>query len=169
MDVSSNERRQRPRIRLRDLNSHRSCDVRIILRWAAGLIGGCVALVPKTQIFDASLTQRHSKNEVEVYIVQGASRQLLTFQLNGQPVVKLASGEAVVLYLNPSRYRFGVVPSHFSGDTFLWQTNADVSRNPPQVYLIFQSAGFTSSGGGAVYEIKRVDAAPISPVKKRSR
>ena len=112
--------------------------------------------VPAAQIIDASHFERHSKDEIETVIVhQTRGAGLLTFYLNGQPVAKLGRGEGVRLYLSPGRYRFGVASSHYSGGTGFWQTNADVSRNTPQIYRIFQSAGFTSSGGNAVYEISR--------------
>jgi hypothetical protein len=114
------------------------------------------ARVPTAQIIDASHFQRRSKDEIETVIVhQTRGAGLLTFYLNGQPIAKLGRGEGIRLYLSPGRYRFGVASSHYSGGTGFWQTNADISRNTHQIYRIFQSAGFTSSGGNAVYEISR--------------
>lgn len=115
-----------------------------------------IAAVPAAQIIDASHFQRRSKDEIETVIVhQTRGAGLLTFYLNGHPIAKLGRGEGIRLYLSPGRYRFGVASSHYSGGTGLWQTNADISRNTPQIYRIFKSAGFTSSGGNAVYEISR--------------
>jgi hypothetical protein len=114
------------------------------------------SLVSPAQIIDRTHLQRRTNDEIEVDVVQqtrGAG--LLTFFLNGQPIAKLDYGEMLRLYLSPGRYRFGVAPSHYFGGTGFWQMNADVTRNTHQIYRIFQSAGFTSSGGNAVYEIAR--------------
>ena len=100
--------------------------------------------------------QRHSNREIEVIVVQQArGGGLLTFHLNGEAVAKLAYADWVRLYLPPGRYRFGVAPSVNFGRATFWQTNAEVSPETRQLYRIFQSAGFTSSGGNAVYEIAR--------------
>ena len=113
-----------------------------------------VPLVPDAQVIDAAHLRRNAKDEIEVVVVQRArGAGLLTFHLNGRPTAKLGYGEGLRLYLAPGRYRFGVAPSHYYGGTGFWQTNVDVSANTRQVYRIFKSAGFTSSGGNAVYEI----------------
>lgn len=114
------------------------------------------SLVPDSQVIDAAHFRRKTKGEIEVVVVQRArGAGLLTFHLNGRPTAKLGHAEAVRLYLAPGRYRFGVSPSYPYGGTGFWQMNADVSETTPQVYRIFKSAGFTSSGGNAVYEISR--------------
>jgi hypothetical protein len=50
-----------------------------------------------------------------------------------------------------------VAPSPNFGRAIFWQMTAEVSPKQLQLYRIFQSAGFTSSGGNAVYEISRAD------------
>jgi hypothetical protein len=112
--------------------------------------------VSAAQVVDATHLRRHSNNEIEVVVVQQVPGSgLLTFHLNGRAVVKLAHADWTRLYLSPGRYRFGVVPSYNFGRSNFWEMTAEVSRNSQQVYRIFQSAGFTSSGGNAVYEISR--------------
>jgi hypothetical protein len=112
--------------------------------------------VSAAQVIDATHLQRHSKSEIEVVVVQQVRGSgLLTFHLNGRAIVKLAYADWTCLYLSPGRYRFGVVPSYNFGRSAFREMSADVSRNGQQVYRIFQSAGFTSSGGNAVYEISR--------------
>jgi hypothetical protein len=113
--------------------------------------------ISRGQILDPTHLQRHSNNEVEVIIVQQARGSgLLSFHLDGRPVAKLDYGDWVRLYLEPRHYRFGVAPSNF-GRAIFWQMTADVSPKKPHVYKIFQTAGFTSSGGNAVYEISPAD------------
>jgi hypothetical protein len=110
--------------------------------------------VSATQVIDATHLRRHSKEEIEVVVVQQAhGTGMLDFNLDGRAIVKLAYGDWTILYLSPGRYRFGVVPSNNFGRATSWEMNADVSQNNRQLYRIFQSAGFTSSGGNAVYEI----------------
>ena len=117
------------------------------------------SLVPDSQVIDAAHLRRKVKNEVEVVVVQRArGAGLLTFHLNGGPTAKLGYGEGLRLYLAPGRYRFGVAPSHYYGGTGFWQMNVDISARTHQVYRIFKSAGFTSSGGNAVYEISRYES-----------
>lgn len=112
--------------------------------------------VSAAQVIDATHLRRHSNDELEVVVVQQVRGSgLLTFHLNGRAVAKLAYADWICLYLSPGRYRFGVVPSYNFGRANFWEMNADVSRNTQQVYRIFQSAGFTSSGGNAVYEISQ--------------
>jgi hypothetical protein len=112
--------------------------------------------VSAAQVVDATLLRRHSKNEIEVVVVQQVPGSgLLTFHLNGRAVAKLAYADWTRLYLSPGRYRFGIVPSYNFGRSNFWEMTTDVSRNSRQVYRIFQSAGFTSSGGNAFYEISR--------------
>lgn len=113
--------------------------------------------VPSTQIVDATHLRRNSKDEVEVVIVQQARRGLLTLHLNSRAVAKLEYAEFIRLYLPPGRYRFGVAPSYPFGRGSSPAMKADVRGNTRQVYRIFQSAGFTSSGGNAVYEIARFE------------
>jgi hypothetical protein len=111
------------------------------------------APVPQTQAIDATRLRRHTKSEIEVFVVQQArGAGLLTFQLNGKAVVKLGYADWVCLYLPPGRYRFGAAPSGF-GRGVSPETIADVSTKNVQLYRISQTAGFTSSGGNAVYEI----------------
>lgn len=105
------------------------------------------------QIIDATYSQRHNAGEIEVFILSQTSGGLLIFYLNGQPVAKLEGGEFIRLYLSPARYRFGVIPYSHVVLSSMWEMKADVSRNSPRYYRIFQSSGFTSSGGNAVYEI----------------
>jgi hypothetical protein len=113
--------------------------------------------ISRNQVLDPTHLQRHSNNEVEVIIVQQARGSgLLSFHLDGRPVAKLDYGDWVRLYLEPRHYRFGVAPSNF-GRAIFWQMTADVSPKKPRVYKIFQTAGFTSSGGNAVYEISPTD------------
>jgi hypothetical protein len=109
--------------------------------------------VSPLQIIDATHFQRRNAAEIEVFILSRTSGGLLTFYLNGQPVAKLSGGEAIRLYLSPGRYRFGVIPFSHVVLSSMWEMNADVKRNAPRFYRIFQSSGFTSSGGNAVYEI----------------
>lgn len=113
--------------------------------------------VPSTQVIDATHLRRHSKDEIEVVIVQQARPGLLTFHLNGRAVAKLDYADWVRLYLSPGRYRFGIVPSYSFGRGSSPEMKADVRANTRQIYRIFQSAGFTSSGGNAVYEIARIE------------
>jgi hypothetical protein len=114
--------------------------------------------ISRSQILDAIHLQRHSNDEVEVIIVQQARGSgLLSFHLDGRPVAKLDYADWVRLYLKPRRYRFGVAPSPNFGRAIFWQMTAEVSPKSPHVYKIFQSAGFTSSGGNAVYEISPAD------------
>jgi hypothetical protein len=112
------------------------------------------APVAASQVIDATHLRRHAKNEVEVSVVQQArgSGQLM-FHLNGLAVAKLAYADWIQLYLPPGRYRLGVVPAHNFGRAGLWEMNVDLSGSKPRIYKIFQSSGFTSSGGNAVYEI----------------
>lgn len=131
-----------------------------------------VSLVPETQVVDPTHFSRQSKEEIEVVVVQAArGTGLLTFYLNGRPIAKIAPGEAILLYLAPRRYRFGLMPSNHFGGAIWWETNAEVSRDISQVYRIFQSAGFTSSGGNAVYEIAQVGGSVLDTraYKPRSR
>jgi hypothetical protein len=112
--------------------------------------------VPAAQVIDATHLRRHSNDEIEVVVVQQVRGSgLLTFHLNGRAVAKLDYADWICLYLSPGRYRFGVDPSYNFGRSGFWEMNADVSRSTHLVYRIFQSAGFTSSGGNAVYEISR--------------
>jgi hypothetical protein len=112
-----------------------------------------VSSIPPLQIIDATHFHRRNAGEIEVVILRQAGGGLLIFYLNGQPVAKLDRGEAIRLYLSPARYRFGVIPSSHAVLSSLWEMNADVTRDTPQFYRIFQSSGFTSSGGNAVFEI----------------
>lgn len=115
-----------------------------------------VSLIPETQVIDATHLRRNAKDEIEVLVMhRGRHAALLTFHLNGQATAKVGYAECIRLYLAPGRYRFGVTPSHNFGRASFWEMNADVSRNTRQVYRIFQSAGFSSSGGNAVFEIAR--------------
>lgn len=112
--------------------------------------------VSAAQIIDATHLHRHTVDEIEVVVVQQVRGEgLLTFHLNGQPMAKLAPDEMIRFYLSPGRYRFGIAPSYNFGRSGFWEMNTDVSQNTKQVYRVFQSAGFTSSGGNAVYEISR--------------
>ena len=112
--------------------------------------------IPDTQVIDATHLRRTGQEQVEVVIVQQAKGSgLLLFHLNGRATAKLAYGEWMRLYLQPGRYRFGVLPSPNFGRATFWEMSADVSGKATQVYRIFQSAGFTSRGGNAVYEIAR--------------
>jgi hypothetical protein len=104
------------------------------------------------QIIDATHFQRRNAGEIEVFILSQASGGLLTFYLNGQPVAKLSGGEAIRLYLSPARYRFGVIPYSHVVLFSLWEMNADVTRNAPRFYRIFNSGG-RNSGWGAAFEI----------------
>jgi hypothetical protein len=114
--------------------------------------------ISRSQVLDATHLQRHSTNEVEVIIVQQARGSgLLVFYLDGRPVANLGYADWVRLYLEPRRYRFGVAPSPNFGRAIFWQMAAEISPKSPQLYRIFKSAGFTSSGGNAVYEITRED------------
>jgi len=110
--------------------------------------------VAASQVMDATHTRRHAKNEVEISVVQQVrgSGQLM-LHLNGLAVAKLAYADWIQLYLPPGRYRLGVAPAHNFGRAGLWEMNVDLSGNKPRIYKILQSAGFTSSGGNAVYEI----------------
>jgi hypothetical protein len=110
--------------------------------------------VPAARIIDGTHLHRRSNDEIEIVVVrQARAGGLLTFLLDRQPTAKLDHDEAIRLYLSPGRHRFGVVPSYYFGHSSSWEMTADVSRNKPQAYRIFQSSGFTSSGGTAVYEI----------------
>jgi hypothetical protein len=114
--------------------------------------------ISRNQVLDPTHLQRHSPSEVEVIIVQQARGSgLLSFHLDGRPVAKLDYGDWVRLYLEPRRYRFGVAPSPNFGRAIFWQMTAEIAPKSRQLYKIFQSAGFTSSGGNAVYEISPVD------------
>jgi hypothetical protein len=114
--------------------------------------------ISRKQILDPTHLQRHSNRDVEVIIVQQVrSSGLLSFYLDGQPVAKLGYADWVRLYLEPRRCRFGVAPSPNFGRATFWQMTAEISPKSSRVYKIFQSAGFTSSGGNAVYEITQVD------------
>ena len=114
--------------------------------------------VPPSQIIDARHFERHNAGEVEIFILNGASGGLLNFCLNGQPLAKLSGGEAIPLYLSPGRYRFGVIPSSHIVLYSLWEMNADVGRNAPRFYQIFNSGG-RNSGWGASFEITPVKGA----------
>ena len=81
----------------------------------------------------------------------------MTFQLDRKPLARLHRGEAIRLYLRPGRYRFGVVPMFNAILPSTSEVNADVRGPGPQFYRIFMSAGFTSSGGNAVYDIALMD------------
>jgi hypothetical protein len=113
--------------------------------------------VPSAQVIDATHLRRHSKGDIEVVIVQQARPGLLTFHLDGRAIAKLDYAEWIRLYLSPGRYRFGVVPSYSFGRGSSPEMKADVRANSRQTYRIFQSAGFTSSGGNAVYEVARIE------------
>jgi hypothetical protein len=121
-----------------------------------------VSSIPPLQIIDATHFHRRNAGEIEVVILRQAFRGLLTFYLNGQPVAKLGQSEAIRLYLSPARYRFGVIPSSHFVLSSLWEMNADVTRDTPQFYRIFQSSGFTSSGGNAVFEISPLKSTALS-------
>lgn len=112
--------------------------------------------IPSAQVIDATHLHRHAKDELEVVIVQQVrDAGLLTFHLNGRAIAKLEYADWVRLYLPPGRYRFGVTPSSNFGRGSSLESSAEVTAKTRQVYRIFQSAGFTSSGGNAVYEISR--------------
>jgi len=69
-----------------------------------------VPLVPPKQIVDATHLQRRSADDIEVVVLsQSGGSSLMTFQLNRRPIAKLRQGEAILLYLSPARYRFGVI------------------------------------------------------------
>ncbi len=122
--------------------------------------------IPADQVIDDSVVRRHSSAEVEISVLQAACGELLTFCLNGRAVAKLAGSQMVPLYLTPGRYRFGVVPSYnFGRGQGLQQMNADITREPRQFYRIFQSGGFTSSGGNAVYEVSSLKNAQWRDVR----
>jgi hypothetical protein len=113
-----------------------------------------VTPVAASQVMDATHLRRHAKNEVEVSVVQqvrGPGQLML--HLNGLAVAKLAYADWLQLYLPPGRYRLGVAPAHNFGRAGLWEMKVDLSGSKPRIYRIFQSAGFTSSGGNAVYEL----------------
>jgi hypothetical protein len=106
---------------------------------------------------DATHFHRRSGDEIEVIIVQQA-QDLMTFFLNRQPIAKLGQGEAMRLYLSPGRYRFGAILVVNWVLSPLAEMNANVTPDTRQLYRIFQSSGFTSSGGNAVFEISQVKA-----------
>jgi hypothetical protein len=81
----------------------------------------------------------------------------MTFQLDRKPLARLHRGEAIRLFLRAGRYRFGAVPMFNAILPSTSEINADVRGAGRQVYRIFQSAGFTSSGGNAAYDIALVD------------
>lgn len=112
--------------------------------------------VPDAQIIDGQYFSRHSTDETEVLVASNAGGGLVTFCIQGNAVAKLDQGQAIRIYLRPGRYRFGVVPSWFVRGSY-WETNAEITAAAQQDYLIFQSSGFTSSGGSAVFEISRVE------------
>lgn len=109
-------------------------------------------LLQPAQIMDASYSTRHNAKEVEVVILNLASKQM-TFQLERKPIAKITPGYAFRLYLSPGDYRFGIVPTYQVPLTAYWEMRAGVTGKETQLYRIFQSSGFTSSGGNAGYEI----------------
>lgn len=112
--------------------------------------------VPPDRIIDPSHSERRSREDIEVLIFNQHGVGLMTFQLNRKPVAKLRRREAIRLYLRPARYRFGVVPVFNATLPSTSEINAEVGGEGPQLYRIFKSAGFTSSGGNALYEIALV-------------
>jgi hypothetical protein len=112
--------------------------------------------IPSSQLIDATHLRRQTRDELEVVIVhQARGAGLLTFLLNGRAIAKLGYADWVRLYLSPGRYRFGAIPSFNFGRGISVEAAAEVTAKTRQLYRIFQSAGFTSSGGKAVYEISR--------------
>jgi hypothetical protein len=109
--------------------------------------------VPPERISDPSYSERRTPGDVEVVIVNLGRGGLMTFELDRKPVARLYRREALRLYLRPGRYRFGVVPVLYAILPSTSEIFADVRAERRQVYRIFQSAGFTSSGGNAVYDI----------------
>src|SRR5205085_12688221 len=107
---------------------------------------------PPDRIIDAAHFHRRKVGEIEVIILTQESAGLLTFYLDGQPVAKVIQGEAIRIYLSPGRYRFGIIPSSHVVLSSLWEMNADVAKNAPQFYRIFNSGG-RNSGWGASFEI----------------
>jgi hypothetical protein len=110
--------------------------------------------IPEAQVIDATHLRRTGREQVEVFVVQQAKGAgLLVFHLNGRATAKLEYADWIRLYLRPGRYRLGVSPSPNFGRATFWEMSADVTGKTEQIYRIFQSAGFTSSGGNAVFEI----------------
>ncbi|MEO5720399.1 MAG: hypothetical protein ABIR71_02885 [Chthoniobacterales bacterium] len=115
--------------------------------------GRTVPLVAPSQIIDATHLNRRNPGEVEVVILNLATGKEMTFQVERKPVAKIRSGHAFRFFLTPGRYRFGIIPTHQVPLTPYWEMRADVKGAATQLYRIFQSSGFTSSGGNASYEI----------------
>ena len=148
--------------------------MRIQLLATAIILAGClsghaappgkVALVPPKRVSDATHFERRSAEEVEVVIAQlwpvmGArarQNRLLAFQLNRKPVATFFAGEAVRLYLRPGRYRLGVIPTSNPHLHRVTEIEIQVTKGTRMLYRVFQSAGFTSGFGEAVFEFERV-------------
>jgi len=122
-----------------------------------------VPLVPPKQIVDATHLQRRSADDIEVVVLsQSGGSSLMTFQLNRRPIARVRQGEAILLYLSPARYRFGIIPYSHAALYSLSEITVDLTQNAPQIYRIFQSSGFTSSGGNAVFEIAPVPSGKVA-------
>ena len=103
---------------------------------------------------------RSDPKEREVVIINSGAGMLM-FHLDRRPVASVARREALRLYLLPGRYRFGVRPTSHALTPAMFEINAEVSDDDRQLYRVFQSSGFTSSGGNAALD--------IAPVKERSK
>jgi hypothetical protein len=120
------------------------------------------APVPAGRILDPTHFERRSPEQAEVLIFRpGRLRtggDLLSFHLNRKPIATFQAGEALRLFLEPGSHRFGVLPTSNPGLYRIAEIIAEVKKVPVderQIYRVFQSSGFTSSGGNAVFEIRR--------------
>ena len=122
-----------------------------------------VPLVPESRVADVRRLVRGNPKEREVVILN-SDAQMLVFHLDRRPVASVARGEALRLYLLPGRYRFGVRPTSHALTPTMTEINAEISKDERQLYRIFQSSGFTSSGGNAA-----LDIAPMKEQDKAKR
>ncbi len=118
-----------------------------------------IPLIPSDQVIVRDYFVRHTPAEIEVIVLRNRIYDgLITLSVNGRAIAKFAQGQAIRLYLRPGSYRFGVVPSYSWGGAHYNESRVEITPQPQrQLYVVYQSSGFTSSGGSAVYEVSRVE------------
>jgi len=124
--------------------------------------GRRVPTIPAKQIIDASPLQRSSAEQVLIGVFAQAGGGLFTFYLDRKPIAQLGRSQGILLYLGPGTHRFGVIPSSRTVLHTVWETKVEITKQSAgEVYRIFQSSGFTSSGGNAVFEIDLMKGAAV--------
>ncbi len=115
-------------------------------------------ILPK-QILDSTHLERHQADEVEIIVVREGhpmrkrSSDQLIFQLDRKAIARLYQDQLIRFYLPPGRHRFGVIPASNPGLYRVSELEVEIGNGKSSVFRIFQTGGFTSSGGKDVFDI----------------